>query len=369
VKLRTWVIRLLQVALVAAVGWGIYRALAPQLAGLTWGDLTRWRPAPVALVASFGLLLAVYLAHALLWRRIMTDLAIGRPSLGATVRVYFLASLGRYVPGKIWLLAGFAVLSRRSGLPPGSATAAALLGQFGFLTTGLLFLGLMLPEWRLAVENLPAGVPASLPLAVAAVLLISGGAMIWMLVATPLGHGLRRRLVRMIGNRGGDRIGAAFALADRVQPRHAGLWAAGYALSWVALGVAFALFAGAFYPPALDAPRFLAGTVAASYLIGYLVFVLPAGAGVREGAMFLLLQQVMPAGAALVVSILSRIWFTAAEIAPLALLPVLGDGSSAHSDENGTGPSPGGSLIDGAARGGTVAGGSADDPAAEEKQT
>lgn len=327
-KARKAVIRLLQLMLLAAVVWGIYRALAPHLRDLSWTDLTRWRPAAVPLAASFLLLLNVYFAHALLWRRIMRDLRIGQPSLGATVRVYFLSSLGRYVPGKIWLLAGFAVLSGRAGLPPGAATAAALLGQFGFLTTGLLFLGLMLPEWRVAVEDLPASVPAGLPLALGAALLITGGALIWLLVATPFGHGFRERLVRRPGARAGDRLSAAFALADRVQPRHAAVWAAGYALSWVALGIAFALFAGSFHSPSLQAWRYLAGTVAASYLIGYLLFVLPAGAGAREAAMFLLLQQIMPAAAALVISVLSRVWFTAAEIAPLALLPFLRGGSA-----------------------------------------
>jgi glycosyltransferase 2 family protein len=337
VKGRTLAIRLLQLALLAAVIWGIYRALAPHLDDLTWSELTRWRPAPVPLVASFLLLLTMYVAHALLWRRIMSDLDIGRPSIGITMRIYFLSSLGRYVPGKIWLLAGFAVLSRRAGLPPGSATAAAVLGQFGFLTTGLLFLGLMLPEWRIAVENMPAGVPAGLPIALGAVLLITGGAAIWLLVATPLGHGFRERVVHRLGARAGERLSAAFALADRVRPGHAAFWAAGYAVTWGLLGIAFALFAASFHPPSIEAARYLAGTVAASYLIGYLLFVLPAGAGAREAAMFLLLQQVMPAGAALVVSILSRVWFTAAELAPLALLPFLTGGAAEGADpDHGT---------------------------------
>jgi hypothetical protein len=322
---RKLALKALQLALLAAIAWGIYRALTPQLAELAWSDVTRWTPAPLPLIASFALLLAVYITHALLWRRIMSDLRIGRPSFATTIRVYFLSSLGRYVPGKVWLLAGLAVLSKRAGLPPGSATAAALLGQFGFLTTGFLFLGLTLPEWRVAVEDLPGGVPAGLPLALGAVLLITGSAAVWLLVATPMGHGFRRRLVGRLGERAGERLGAAFALADRVRPGDAAVWAAGYALSWIMLGSAFALFAGAFYPAALESPRYLAGTVAASYLFGYLLFVLPAGAGAREGAMFLLLQQVMPpAGVALLVSVLSRVWFTAAELAPLLLIPVLG---------------------------------------------
>jgi glycosyltransferase 2 family protein len=322
---RTLRIRALQVAILAAVGWGIYRLLAPDLRRLEWADVTRWRPEPLPLAASFVLLVAVYVAHALLWRRIMTDLGIGHPARSTTLRVYFLASLGRYLPGKLWQLAGLAVLSARAGLPPGRATAAAILGQFGFLTTGLLFLGITLPEWRVAFGM---DAPATLPLALAAALLAGGGGLLWVLVATPAGHGVRERLGAAMGGRGGDGIRAAFDLADRVRPGNAAVWAAGYALSWVALGVAFTLFVGAFHPAAGAAPRFVAGTVAAAYLMGYLFVVMPAGIGVREGAMLVLLQQVAPEpGAALVVTVLSRAWFTAAELAPLAFLPWLGEGA------------------------------------------
>jgi glycosyltransferase 2 family protein len=74
----------------------------------------------------------------------------------------------------------------------------------------------------------------------------------------------------------------------------------------------------------MEAPRYVGGTVAAAYLVGYLFVIVPAGIGVREGAMLLLLQQAMPqAGAAIVISVLSRVWFTAAELVPLALLPWL----------------------------------------------
>lgn len=320
---RRALIRALQIALVAAVAWGIYLVLAAELARVTLADLLRWKPQPVPLLLSFVLLVAVYLAHAFLWRRIMRDLGIGSPSARTTLRVYFLAGLGRYLPGKLWQLAGLAVLAKRAGLPPGSATAAALLGQFGFLTTGLLFLGLTLPEWRAALGGNAASVPLG-PLVLGTALLVSGGAALWIAVATPVGHGVRARLVRLLGGRAGEKLTAAFALADRVRPADAIGWAAGYALTWVMLGAAFVLFTAAFVPDVGAAPRFVAGTVAASYLAGYLFLLVPAGLGVREAAMVLLLQRVLPeAGAAVVVSVLSRVWFTAAELVPLALLPAL----------------------------------------------
>jgi glycosyltransferase 2 family protein len=318
VSTRRLLLRLAQVVLLLAIGWGVYRVLAAQLGQIGWDDLTRWRPDPLPLAASFALLVAVYVAHAFLWRRIMSDLGIGRPSARTTIRVYFLASLGRYLPGKLWQLAGMAVLAGRAGLPPTAATAAAVLGQFGFLSTGLLFLGITLPEWGRALD---VAAPVALPLALGAALLITGSAIVWLLVATPVGRAAREQMARRAGDRAGDRIRAAFRLADRVRPGHAALWAAGYALSWAGLGLAFVLFVHAFYPPGTGVLRYTAGTVAAAYLAGYLLIIVPAGVGAREGAMFLLLQPVMPAGAALVVSVLSRVWFTLAELVPLVVLP------------------------------------------------
>jgi glycosyltransferase 2 family protein len=321
VSSRQTVLRLGQAVLLAAIAWGMYRVLAPELARLTWADLARWRPELVPLTASFTLLVGVYIAHALLWRRIMSDLQIARPTVRATLRVYFLASLGRYLPGKVWQLAGLAVLAGRAGMPAGSAAAAAVLGQFGFLTTGLLFLGITLPEWPAALD---VDAPVTLPLVIGAALLITGGAVLWLLVATPAGHGFRERVAAALGERGGTRVRSAFSLADRVRPRDAALWAMGYAATWLGLGAAFVLFAGAFHPAAMEAPRYIGGTVAAAYLIGYLFVIVPAGIGVREGAMLILLQQAMPqAGAAIVISVLSRVWFTAAEVVPLAFLPWL----------------------------------------------
>ena len=319
VKQRRALWRVVQVALLALVAWFIYRTIAHDLSELTWDDVLRWRPVFLPLLISFGMLVAVYIAHALLWRMIMRDLRIGNLSVRATLQVYFVAGLGRYIPGKLWQLAGLALLSRRAGLPGLPAAAAQVLGQVAFLTTGLLFLGLSLPDWENALGPQAAGA-----LTLATVVLVVGGGALWALVASPVGHGFRTWLTRRLGARVGERLTAAFELADRVTAGHAIKWAIGYALSWIALGAAFAVFAIAFVPAAALSVRFLSGVVAASYLSGYIAVFAPAGIGVRELAMLYLLEQVMPQeGAALVVSAMSRVWFTAGELVPLAFVPFL----------------------------------------------
>lgn len=309
---RHW-LRLAQVVLIGAIAWGVWRALAPSFAELQARDFLRWTPAPGTLTLSIAMLVAVYIAHAFLWRRVMRDLGIGRPDARTTIRIYFLASLGRYLPGKFWALAGFAVLSREAGLSAGPATAAALIGQFGFLATGLLLLALLLPEWG-------GGLPA----------LLGGGALaaaaagLWILVATPLGHGARERIRKLGGNRLGARITTVLVLAERIRPRAALFWLAGYGFSWILLGMAFTTFCAAFVPGVASTPRPIAGALAASYLAGYIALV-PAGIGVREAALATLLSSVaqVPVAAAVVIALTSRVWFSLAELLPMAALPLL----------------------------------------------
>jgi hypothetical protein len=71
--------RIAQIVLLALVAYGLYRTVAGEIDGIGAAELLRWRPEPLRLLASTGLLLCVYLAHAALWRIIMRDLDIARP--------------------------------------------------------------------------------------------------------------------------------------------------------------------------------------------------------------------------------------------------------------------------------------------------
>lgn len=316
---RSWVWRVAQLVLIAAVTWGVYRRLAPELDGLSWAQVRDLDPAPVPLVLSTVVLFGVYVAHAFLWRRIMADLAMPRARARETLRVYFVASLGRYLPGKLWQLAGLAVLAARAGLSAGGAAAAAVIGQVIFLTTGLVFLALLLPR-------LAGGVPA-----VAAAAIIGSAAIVTVvLFTTRWGSIARDWLLDHAPAAVQPRLRSAAELAGNVRHTAALTWAAGYGATWIALGAAFAVFVSAFVPDALFASRYLAGTIAASYLWGYLMVIAPAGLGVREIAMGGLLAQIpgFPVAAVVVVPIASRLWFTAGEILPLALVPILPRGPS-----------------------------------------
>ena len=295
-----------QVALVILVSYFIVRALAPEVGKLSAQDFKLYRPRIGILLLATALLMSMYLTHAEIWRWITARLAhIPKPGVKDTLRIYFVSSLGRYIPGKLWQIAGMAMLAQKAGIPPVAATAASLVAQFAFLSTGLVFLSLLLPS--------KGGIVAAI-----ATLAIGAGAF-FMITATRLGHNIRERITRRFG----ERVGNALMLLDRVTWSDAIVWWILYAITWALLGGSFVVFVMSFY--SVDPARYfyVAGTVAASYLAGYIAFFSMAGLGVREVTMFGLLSQVMPPAAAVVVSAASRLWFTAAELLPLALIPIV----------------------------------------------
>jgi hypothetical protein len=291
VKQVLW--RILQVALVVVITWGIIRMLAPELAKVSADDFRRFRPAAPVLLLATALLLSFYLLHAWLWRGITVDLTQSELPFRRAVYIYFVAGLGRYIPGKLWQVAGMALLAQRAGISPIAATAASVIGQFAFITTGLLYLALVLPAWG-----------GALPI----VLAVVGGLLVMATYRARHWVGARFR-----------RLQPSIDMLDRLTVAKTLKWWFAYGLSWIILGIAFVVFTSAFVTLDGQQQRQVAGAVAAAYLGGLLAFFSVAGLGVREAVMGSLLVSVMPAPAALVVSVASRIWFTAGELLPILL--------------------------------------------------
>lgn len=309
-KIPRWLLRVGQVVLIVLVTGGIVRALAPEISKVSASDFAEWRPQAPLLVAAMFMLLVVYLSHCWLWRVITTRLGGVRPGVKSSLRIYFIAGLGRYIPGKLWQIAGLAVLAQKAGVSAVAATGALIAAQFAFLTSGLVYLSLLLPGWG-----------GYAPIIGAVVTLVVGAGLFFLFTSTRSGHDARAWLTQRFG----QRFGNALMLIDRVGWRAAGLWWIAYAFTWAMLGAGFVVFARAFVPIAPAQYLHVAGTVAAAYLFGYVAFFSLAGLGIREAVMLGLLNQVMPASAALVISVASRVWFTAAELLPLALIPIVRD--------------------------------------------
>ena len=94
------------------------------------------------------------------------------------------------------------------------------------------------------------------------------------------------------------------------------LWVPGYILNWLVFGAAFACLATGL---GLPVPLGFATTAfAAAYFTGY-ISMLPAGIGVREGVLILLLTPLLGPDGALVLAVLQRVWTTALELVAAAV--------------------------------------------------
>src|SRR6266540_1070061 len=300
---RSWRLRWRTVAVLAVVAGFFGFTLASrwhQVTAVKWSlDPSFFALACLALALSYALVAG-------LWALALARAAPVRVAAG--VRIWFLANLARYVPGNVWSFVGAVELARREGAQRRTTLAVMALTQA--LSVGLaLLLGLpvLLAEWA------RLGRPALLGLALVVSLALLGLAL-W----RPLEGRLRAsypnlgpaldRLLR----RGGGGAGAAAP----VLPRRGvvlGL-AAGYVLYWGLTGLAFAALIRAIFPlPASAIPLAVAG-YAAGYAVGFLSLLTPAGLGVREGVLVLALAPVMPAGPALVVALVSRLWMMVFEL-------------------------------------------------------
>jgi hypothetical protein len=93
-----------------------------------------------------------------------------------------------------------------------------------------------------------------------------------------------------------------------------------YAFCWVLYGVSFAFLASAFTE--MNPTKFIvfSGIYVISVVIGFVTLIAPSGLGVREGVLFILLSRYMDPPVATYLSVVSRIWFTSVELTMVAFL-------------------------------------------------
>ena len=294
--LKRWGARLGKALLTVLVTWLILRGAGFSLAEAGDLDMSIVDPDLAFLATSVAVLLAAFVLQAWLWSRILA--AFGEPGvpLHVAASLVMVANLGRYIPGKIFQLAGLAVLARRAGLSAVRAGAAAVAAQIVNLLAAAV-----LGAW-VAYESpaLPSGAALAAGLTV---LLGLSGFLCFGGAGALLGWALRRS-----GHEGDlPTPGAPAFLA----------WLAGYLLSWLVYGLAFyclSLGLGLGVPLPAAATAF-----AGAYLVGYILLFAPAGIGVREGVLAALLAPWAGPGGSLVLAGLQRVWITAVELAGAAL--------------------------------------------------
>ena len=246
---------------------------------------------PVVL-ASWALVLAGIYATFRSWRAALADLGGSLPHTGA-MRVFYLGQLGKYLPGTIWPAVTQMRLGRDYRVPPRASGAAVVVFMLMLIGTGLLVGVPVIPllgrdavdEYRWLVLVLPLAAVAVAPPVLNRVL------------------GLALRLARR------PPMPAPLSLGGILR-------VAGWSIaSWGFYGVQVYVLARQL---GAEGGALLllqcTGAFAAAFASGPLLLVVPAGAGVREAALLLLLAPSITAPRAAVVAVVSRLLFIVGDL-------------------------------------------------------
>jgi len=226
----------------------------------------------------------------LVWRDLVTAQGYRtRPLAG--LRVFFLAQLGKYLPGGIWNYVAQVDMARDLRVPPRQSALASLLSLALSVITALITAGLTLP---FALPGLLAAywwTFLAIPVLVA--LLVPRCVTWW----SSLAFRLLRRPAEPVRLTGATLLRASLLMMA----------------SWLALGLHLLLLVRGTGGDIASLPLLSIGGFALAWVAGFLVLFAPAGAGVREAALVLCFAGVLPGGVVLTIALLSRVLLVVAD--------------------------------------------------------
>ncbi len=278
-------------SLLAVVLYFVGAAVVRRFSAIAWQDI-QFSPGQLALAA---LTLAVMTLSSAAGLRALLGAFCKCPPMRILIAANWLAPLGKYIPGKVASVAGMIWLLRNRGVSGTVVGSVAVIRQALGVTVALVLAGPLL-IWQ--------PVRSQLPLAwLWCGLLVAGGiAVLHPRILGPVTGWLLRRVGR-------PPLARVPRLREYVVPM---LWAT---LTWTLFGTSIWLTARAVgHVPATHLPVFVsAGALAA--VVGFLAVFAPAGLGVREAILLIVLGQAIGPDAAALTAVLSRLLMTLVDIA------------------------------------------------------
>lgn len=242
---------------------------------------------------------AALLVSVLIWH-VTSNLLARRGSYLVLLRALLLSSLLKYIPGTVWPYVGIVYFLGEEGLAAGAVVASLVSWQALLVLGGLLMSMTLVPgmvaahSWLLLVSVL----------GVLGVIVVVGRRPSW----------LQRRATSLLQTVRAPIAGQAnFGIRDLLSALFFTL------MMWCLYGLAFFAFCASLFPMDLSDLPTVTGAFALAYVSGYLAPFAPAGLGVREGLLTLLLVPVLAPGEAAVVALLSRLWLIGVEIVCLGV--------------------------------------------------
>jgi uncharacterized membrane protein YbhN (UPF0104 family) len=292
-----WASRAAQAALAVVIVYFIYSAVGTQLAKSHF----------LSLHFSIGYLVVAWVVIGLYYVSFAMGLTLVIRSLGYRPRfrdifkLSYATNLGKYLPGGVWQIAGKVALAKQAGVDRHAALVASVVESAVSVVGGLLLF--------IVTTLFGAPFPATVPKWPLFVLLV--------VIFVALQPQLFARVVRL----------AMRILHIEGEPPHLTfvqtVWLVFYyAGTWLIAGAGFWFFTRALIPDPGANWLVYSGFYAAASVGGLLVLFVPAGIGVREGFLVLLMRNVVGGptaaarlSAAVIIAFAARVWSTAMELA------------------------------------------------------
>ncbi len=232
-------------------------------------------------------------------------------SLSDVYTIYFRSIIGKYLPGKLWQIAGSTYLAAKKGIPEGISVTSFVLGQAYSVLSGLALVGCVAAVgiFKGSGNFMSSLKWTSIPVIIGIVII----ALKPKLIEVPMNWILRLLKRDKVDIDIGFRVGVRMMIY--------------YSVCWFIFGLAFWLFVNALSPTSFDSYMSLTAIYSAAMIIGFLSLFTPGGLGVREGILILLLtymgdfQIPLPS----VIAIGFRLIITISEIISFGLTWVMSD--------------------------------------------
>ncbi|WP_282825233.1 lysylphosphatidylglycerol synthase domain-containing protein [Gulosibacter sediminis] len=296
--------------LVVALAFGVWAVVAQ------WDSLVD----AVAQVNPWILVLAVVLSIVYVsltfgaWRRLMLAQHDRLKSRDAA-RVFFVSQLGKYLPGGIWNIVAAAELGKDHEISRLHSVVVMVQSTLISIASGLCLgaIGIAVGPPELRAQTW------------------------WVLLALPfalvaLTPAVINRITAVVLRRVGReqlRVSATWQSVGVASAWSVGAWVVAGLQVWI-------LSLGLGLSSDLSTLGLCVLAYALAWTVGFLVIVAPAGIGIREGVLGLLLAGQLTSGAVVALVLLSRIAFTIADV--LAGLLYLRRGSTQQADASGLAP-------------------------------
>jgi glycosyltransferase 2 family protein len=256
----------------------------------------QWQVDPWLLSLSVILAVATFWLLALVWRTIINR-------FGHAIRIWmafkimFVSNLGRYIPGRIWQVAGMLYWAGREGVTPEEATGSFVLTQlFSIPASFLVYFVAAMIDPRISIDRLSIVGPSTAYAFAAVMIALCIAVVVFNNQLIALSNRLLERFKRP---RIALRLDKSVAL---------GIFC-GYVVAWSVYGLSFWVFLLSVQKDAHPGLAASIGIFNAAYQIGYLTLFAPGGLGPRELVIGVMLAPLVgPIAPAL--AILSRIWTT-----------------------------------------------------------